>query len=77
LSDHPTAVEKIDTCPECNPCAGCNPTLLPDGSDPCDICDPCSASQKCAYCGNGFCRCDPVTDTEDGPMHIDCAKKVT
>jgi hypothetical protein len=45
----------------------------------CDSCDhrtddSCTRPERCAYCGNGLCYCDPMVDTEDGPMHRDCAK---
>ncbi|KUK43857.1 MAG: hypothetical protein XD72_1757 [Methanothrix harundinacea] len=26
-------------------------------------------SGVCAYCVNGFCYCDPVVDTDEGPMN--------
>lgn len=70
-----------DNCETCTPCEGCNPSkiVLPkelseDGIEPCDMCDPCNANQTCAYCGNGFCRCDSIEDTEDGPMHPSCVE---
>jgi hypothetical protein len=69
-------------CKTCSPCEGCDPSkiVLPmeyaeDSIEPCDMCDPCSRWEKCAYCGNGFCRCDSIEETEDGPMHPDCAEK--
>jgi hypothetical protein len=45
----------------------------------CDSCghradDSCTRPERCTYCGNGFCYCDPIVDTEDGTMHRDCAK---
>ena len=36
--------------------------------------DSCTRPERCAYCGNGFCYCDSMVDTDDGPMHRDCAK---
>lgn len=36
--------------------------------------DSCIRPEICAYCGNGFCYCDLMIDTEEGPMHYDCAK---
>lgn len=47
---------------------------------PCESCehlqdDSCKRWEICAYCGNGFCYCDPIEETEEGPMHADCAKK--
>ena len=70
-------------CKSCTPCEGCNPDqiILPqdmvnDGIKPCDVCDPCNSNQICSYCGNGFCRCDPIIETEDGPMHKGCAEQV-
>jgi hypothetical protein len=55
-------------CNTCEPCEGC--TL-----DLCDECDPCSSPDTCAYCGNGFCRCDAVIDSDEGVMHEGCAAK--
>ena len=45
----------------------------------CDHCsdDSCSRPERCAYCGNGFCHCDPIVDTEDGPMHSSCSAKLS
>lgn len=67
-------------CESCNPCGNCNPDqiILPqdmvnDGIKPCNVCDPCNSNRICSYCGNGFCRCDPIIETEDGPMHKSCA----
>lgn len=34
----------------------------------------CMKSEVCAYCGNGFSYCDPVVDTDEGPMHRDCGR---
>jgi hypothetical protein len=71
-------------CETCTPCGDCDPDLIilpsdmvADGIKPCDVCDPCARWEKCAYCGNALCRCDPVVeDDEDGGiMHADCAKK--
>lgn len=59
-------------CSSCAPCEGCDE--FPSGPS-CDMCDPCNTSYRCAYCGNGFCRCDPISETEDGPMHKDCYAK--
>lgn len=47
----------------------------------CDECnhneeDSCTRPEICAYCGNEFCYCDTMTETEDGPMHCDCASTV-
>lgn len=70
-------------CESCNPCEGCNPDqiilpqdLVDDGIKPCDTCDSCVRPEKCAYCGNGFCNCDEMVETEDGPMHKSCAEMV-
>jgi hypothetical protein len=48
-------------------------------AEDCDSCDhrtddSCTRPERCAYCGNGLCYCDSMVDTEDGPMHRDCAK---
>jgi hypothetical protein len=59
-------------CTDCIPCDGCT---YGQNSDMCNICDPCNSNQICAYCGNGFCRCDQIIETEDGSMHKDCAEK--
>lgn len=37
--------------------------------------DDCSRWERCTFCGDGFCYCDPMIDTEDGPMHKSCAKQ--
>ncbi len=67
-------------CKTCTPCEGCEPEKLfrsqdmVEGKiDPCDICDPCNSTFRCSYCGNAFCRCDHALETEEGPMHVDCA----
>lgn len=70
-------------CETCNPCGDCNPDeiILPldvfdADTKPCDICNPCARWEVCSYCGNGFQRCDPVVEYDDGEiMHADCAKK--
>jgi hypothetical protein len=65
-----------NNCTTCTPCEGCDPAKIvcEEGIKPCDICDPCNSNQRCSYCGNHLCKCDPIVDTDDGPMHRDCAK---
>lgn len=65
-------------CGTCTPCEGCEPEKIvcPEGmGDPCEICDPCCKPEICSYCRNGFCQCDLIVETADGPMHVDCAKR--
>lgn len=38
--------------------------------------DDCIRPGMCAYCGNGFCYCDPIVETDDGEMHKACAAAV-
>lgn len=57
-------------CKTCTPCEGCEAE-----KSLCEVCEPCSKSEICPYCGNGFCQCDHIAETEDGPMHVDCASK--
>lgn len=70
------------SCKTCTPCEGCNLTqiglsedMAVDEARPCDMCDPCNSSMECSSCGNAFCRCDIIIDTEDGLMHSDCARR--
>lgn len=66
-------------CKTCKPCGDCKgegpiPDWAEPGESPCDFCDPCSSTQTCSYCGNGFCRCDFMEETEEGIMHKGCAE---
>ena len=72
-------------CEPCNPCRHCDPNkiILPsdmvdDGITPGDMCDPCARWEHCSYCGDRFCRCDPIVEDGDGGiMHVSCAMKST
>jgi len=66
-------------CETCDPCEGCDADYwIEDGEicNPCSCCDPCVRSERCTWCGNGFCRCDTmIEDTEGiGFMHPDCVE---
>ena len=56
-------------CADCDPCKSC---MHEQESIFCDKCDPCSQTKICACCGDGFCKCDPVVETENGLMHQGC-----
>lgn len=34
--------------------------------NPCAFCDPCVRSERCTWCGNHFCRCEPIVESEEG-----------
>lgn len=65
-------------CKTCKPCEGCEwkDVKFYEEHTYCAICDPCgSRGDHCAYCGNSFVCQDIIVETENGPMHPDCAAK--
>ena len=69
LSSNESIYEIFLNCSDCNPCKSCTHE---QESIFCNKCDPCSRINACAFCGDGFCKCDPVVETENGLMHQGC-----